>query len=168
MPACQSPDRRAVLVVLLAAAAAWPLSAQGADARVVAFLDRPAGPWVGRAETTPSGPRPYDMTFVRRADGGLEAAASPGASTHHWTFLAAAGGLELTFLSTFAGNREPQRFAPATFAGEEARFTTTKRPDRLEVRVRPGRERLEIDVLRHGRLHVGIRLQRGAGTRREG
>jgi hypothetical protein len=97
------------------------------------------------------------MTFTRAANGRVSAAAKPGNSTHHWTFAAADMHLELTFLTTFGGNREPIGFAPATFAGEEARFTTT-RADELEVRVRPTATRLEIDVLRHGRLHVAIRL----------
>ena len=149
-------------MALLAAGAAITCAerARAEDPRVMAFLDRLVGPWTGRAETTPAGPRPYDMTFVRAADGHITATAEPGNSTHHWTFLAADGGLQLVFLTTFAGNRDPQRFLPAMFAGEEARFATT-RADGLEVRVRPISERLQIDVLRRGRLHVAIQLVKG-------
>jgi hypothetical protein len=144
---------------LLAAGAAITCGdrARAEDPRATAFLDRLVGPWTGRAETTPAGPRPYDMTFVRTPDSCIKATAEPGNSTHHWTFLAADGRLQLVFLTTFAGNRDPQHFFPATFVGEEARFAT-ERTDGLEVRVRPTAERLEIDVLRRGRLHVAIRL----------
>ncbi len=72
-----------------------------------AFLEALEGAWEGQARVTPVGPRPYDITFVRTASRRLEGHANPGASTHYWTFYEEANTLQLRFLSTFAGNRQP-------------------------------------------------------------
>lgn len=149
-------------MVLLIAAISLPMEAVADERRPAAFLDALIGAWSGRAETTPAGPRPYDMTFERLPDGRVAAIANPGRSRHHWWFGASKGRLQLTFLTTFAGNREPQVFLPATFTAEAAEFAT-KRADRLTVRVRLQRTRFDIDVMRHGRLHVAIRLVRAQG-----
>lgn len=124
-----------------------------------AFLNRLVGAWTGKAETTPTGPRPYNMTFKRLADGRVAAAAHPGRAIHRWWFGASQSRLHLTFLTTFQGNRVPQRFRPAVFAGEEAVFNTD-RADRLTVRVLLRRDSLSINVYRRDRLHVAIRLLR--------
>ena len=146
----------AILITLLATTTSSD-GAHAGDPHVTAFLKGLIGSWTGRAETTPVGPRPYDMTFKRLADGRTAATANPGRSVHHWWFSATNGRLHLTFLTTFQGNRDPQQFLPATFKTDEAVFATN-RTDRLMVRVLLRHERLQIDVLRHGRLHIAIRL----------
>ena len=148
----------AVLTAVLVTVAPYD-SAPAGDANATGWLDGLIGSWAGRADTTPVGPRPYDMTFKRLADGRIAAMANPGRAIHHWWFSQARGRLHLTFLTTFQGNREPQPFLPATFESGKAIFTT-RRADRLSVHVLLRHRRLAIDVLRHGRLHVAIRLNR--------
>ena len=128
--------------------------------RTRAFLNGIVGAWKGRAVTTPSGPRPYDMTFTRQSNTSVTATANPGNSQHHWTFSISKGQLHLSFLSTFRGNRTPRRFLPAIFEKQESVFRT-KRPDHLTVRIRLTSECLNINVFRHARLHVAIKLVRG-------
>ncbi len=128
--------------------------------RAAKFLGGIVGAWNGRAVTTPSGSRPYDMTFTEQTGVGVTATANPGNSRHRWTFYVADGQLHLTFLSTFRGNRTPRRFSPATFEEQEVVFRT-KRSDRLTVRIRLTENRLDVNVFRHSRLHVAIELTRG-------
>ena len=130
------------------------------SSRTRAFLNGIVGAWNGQAVTTPSGPRPYDMTFTRQSNNSVTATANPGNSQHHWTFSISKGQLHLSFLSTFRGNRTPRRFLPATFE-EQGSVFRTKRPDRLTVRIRLTNECLDINVFRHARLHVAIRSVRG-------
>ena len=127
-----------------------------------AFLKRLSGRWTGQAITTPLGRRPYDMTFATASGGQVAAIAYPRVNTeHHWRFRIAEGRLRLVFLTTFGGNKAPQEFLPAAFVDETAEFRT-ERADRLTVKVRIKEKRLEIDVFRHGGIHVSIRLAKEA------
>ena len=152
---------RAVVVLLMAglAAGACPQRAHADPDRATMFLAMLEGSWSGQAEVTPVGPRPYDMVLARTASGQVEGAAHPGRSIHTWTFFAHDGSLRLSFLTTFAGNRDPIQFQPARWIDEWAVFRAVQ-PDHLEVRVRPESSRLAIDVLLRERLHVSIRLER--------
>ena len=79
----------------------------GAAQSYAALLTGLEGSWQGQARVTPVGPRPYDMTYVRRAPSRVEGQAHLGASTHYWTFYAERDLLRLRFLSTFGGNLQP-------------------------------------------------------------
>lgn len=122
-----------------------------------AFLVSLTGRWIGRAETTPRGSRPYDLHFRQNPDGSLKAIALPGVSEHHWSFSASGGDLYLVFLTTFGGNRTPLYF-PAAVLTEGIAVFTTERADRLTVHVKPDSKTLIINIFRNGRLHVAIRL----------
>jgi hypothetical protein len=150
--------RLVVAAALLALTSLWPTSAR-ADETVRAFLSRLEASWTGSAEITPRGPRPYDMTLARTTDGRMTAAANPGRSVHHWSFYEEGGALRLEFMSTFGGNDQPTRFKQASWIDGAASFRAEK-PDHMVVIVRLSDQRLDIDVMHRGRLHVGIRLTR--------
>jgi hypothetical protein len=122
-------------------------------------LEAMLGGWKGRATTTPRGPRPYDMTFVRQPDGAVAAVAHPGSSAHHWTIRINGTKLDLTFLSTFGGNQTPQRFKPGVIKSDRVIFRTARK-DRLTVTLTPKPRTLAIDIMRFDKLHVAIRLKR--------
>lgn len=147
-----------ILLVLLSitpAAQAQPLDA----GRIDAFLAQLEGSWQGQAVITPMGPRPYDITFQRNAQGHLEGAANPGAALHYWTFYREDQVLKLRFLSTFGGNREPI-FLTATPEANGAWLFRALRPDFLTVRVSAEPQAVIIQVFHHDRLHVEIRLNK--------
>jgi len=124
-----------------------------------AFLTAIEGPWAGQARVTPVGPRPYDMTFVRTAANRLEGEAHPGASTHYWTFYEEEDTLQLRFLSTFAGNRQPL-FLTTTTEEDGTLVFHASSPDFLEVHVAPGGNALTMKIFLRGKPHVEIYLTR--------
>ncbi len=121
------------------------------------FLTALEGVWEGRARVTPIGPRPYNITFVRTATMRLEGQADPGASTHYWTFFEEANKLQLRFLSTFAGNRQPLWLTAIEVRAETMVFRTPQ-PNFLEVHVTPLATTLTLQIFLHGQPHVEIHL----------
>ena len=144
----------AILLVLLAQTA--PLAASD-DA--TAFLSALEGRWHGRAELTPIGPRPYDITFTRTPAQQVAGSAHPGDATHYWTFYADADQLHLRFLTTFAGNRDPVFLDAREWGNDGVLFRAGAAPI-LSVRVNPLADRLLIDVFHWDKPHVAIRLKR--------
>jgi hypothetical protein len=114
---------------------------------------------VGQATVTPAGPRPYDITFIRTAPEQVEGAAHPGASIHYWTFLQAEHALQLRFLSTFAGNRQPLLLSATEIQGDTFVFRTSE-PHFLAVQVTPRADTLTIRIVLRGKPHVAIDLTR--------
>jgi hypothetical protein len=143
----------------------FPLSLQAQDTppqppareRQVAFLAALEGTWVGQATVTPLGPRPYDITFVHTAPGQVEGAAHPGASMHYWTFSQAEHALQLHFLSTFAGNRQPLLLTATEAKGNTFVFHTPE-PHFLAVHVTPRASTLTMRIVLRGKPHVEIDL----------
>jgi hypothetical protein len=123
------------------------------------FLARIEGAWQGQALITPIGPRPYDITFARNAAGEFEGAAEPGDATHIWAFHRNGETLELRFLSTFRGNRQPILMTAADEVDGAVIFSAV-RPAFLQVRIRAESQTLMIRVFHGDRLHVEIRLHR--------
>jgi hypothetical protein len=124
------------------------------------FLSMLAGSWKGRAVITPVGPRPYDIAFVFDDSKRLAGASRPGdVSTHYWTFFVEDNVLKLSFLSTFAGNRQPIYLkANAEEAGTW--FFNTDDVHFLEVRVHPQKLTTRIQIYLRGEHHVEIELIR--------
>lgn len=123
------------------------------------FLGSVEGEWVGKAETTPIGPRPYDISFTHTTPGNVEGSVDTGASIHHWTFFDEAGRLRIRFLSTFGGNREPIFLDVDKRESEGILFRAAERRW-LSVRVLVSAEQLRIDVFHWDEPHVEIRLTR--------
>lgn len=128
--------------------------------RIDGFLAALAGEWAGTAVTTPAGALPYDLDFSRRAEGGVEGAANPGAAIHTWTFYREGAHLRLRFLSTFQGNRDPMLLTAQGEIDEGTMVFRAERPALLRVLVKIGEGDATIRVLHHERLHVEIRLSR--------
>ena len=124
-----------------------------------ALFDRLAGAWNGRASVTPVGPRPYDIRFERRDRNWIYGSAEPGAAIHHWGFYCRDGGLQLRFLSTFRGNRDPTLLDAVEISDDRLVFQA-REPEFLRVVVTPGREQSRFEVLHHGKRHVLIKLER--------
>ena len=118
------------------------------------------GRWVGQADVTPIGPRPYDITFRPTSQGRVEGSTNPSrSSTHYWAFYEENGELRIRFLTTFAGNRDPIFLNAKEWDNAGVLFRATE-PTLLSVRVLPTPDRLSIDVYHWDRLHVSIRLKR--------
>ena len=135
---------------------AQTLEAEGCIAR---FLSGVQGEWVGRAQTTPIGPRRYDISFAETTAGTVDGQAQTGASTHYWSFFNEAGNLRIRFLSTFGGNQEPIFLDVAKREVGGILFRAARLP-LLSVRVFMSAERLDIDVFHWNEPHVEIRLAR--------
>ncbi|MDH3695387.1 MAG: hypothetical protein OER96_12545 [Gammaproteobacteria bacterium] len=128
--------------------------------RPAVFIAAIEGQWVGRAEVTPIGPRPYNITFRRTSQGRVEGSTNPGRSaTHYWAFYEENGDLRISFLTTFAGNRDPI-FLDAKDWDDNGVLFRAKEPRLLSVRVLSTPDRLLIDVYHWDRPHVSIRLKR--------
>ena len=123
------------------------------------FLSALEGEWIGRAGTTPIGPRPYDISFMQTAPGIVVGSVDTGASIHHWKFFEEDGRLRIRFLSTFGGNREPI-FLDVDEREDEGILFRAARPPLLSVRVSVSPEPLRIEVFHWNEPHVEIRLTR--------
>ena len=146
-------------LILLVIAAAGRAQDPHVELDPARFLQALTGSWTGKAERTPIGPRPYDITFAATAAGRVTGSAHPGRAIHHWTFYYADDRLRLEFLSTFAGNREPIRLHAAEHDARGVLFRA-RDPALLSVRVSPMANRLHLDVFHWDRPHVSIRLRR--------
>lgn len=146
-----------ILVVLTLSL--WSSVLADAFATPEEFLAMLEGNWVGKAEVTPIGPRPYDITFVRATPVRLEGVANPGGARHFWLFYEEAGDIRLRFLSTFAGNQTPTYLDVIDWSGGAVVFRA-RNPTFLKVRVQQQGRHLNIDVFHRDRLHVAIRLSR--------
>lgn len=140
-----------------------PAQGDEAEGWIDRFLSAIEGEWIGQAETTPIGPRPYDISFTETAPGNVEGSVDTGASTHYWTFFDEAGRLRIRFLSTFGGNREPI-FLDVDKRESEGIVFRAARPPLLSVRVSLSPEQLRIDVFHWDEPHVEIRLTRPASS----
>ena len=146
--------------IVLALGSRVPLAGDDdAEGGIDRFLSALEGEWIGRAETTPIGPRPYDISFAETAPGKVEGSVDTGASVHHWTFFDDRGRLRIRFLSTFGGNREPIFLDVDQREGAAILFRAAQ-PPLLSVRVSPSPEQLRIDVFHWDEPHVEIRLTR--------
>jgi len=152
-----------IAINALASCAAQADSPPDASDRIAAFLAAVEGKWEGKAAVTPIGPRPYDITFRRNATGDLEGSAQPGGATHVWTFRQEGRSLQLRFLSTFRGNRQPILLLLQDEVDGEWVFQAVQ-PVFLKVRIRIETREMVIRVLHHDRLHVEIRLRRLQGS----
>ncbi len=135
-----------------------PLTLEHMDA----FFTELEGDWRGRAVTTPVGPRPYDIVFLRNASDQLEGAAHPGAAIHYWTFQREDGAIKLRFLTTFGGNRQPLRLKATTEQDNAVIFQATQ-PNFLRVHVKVLSSKATIRILLRGKPHVEIRLLKFEG-----
>lgn len=146
-----------LLLIPFMSVSAWPECRTDND--VQALFDRLSGAWHGEAVTTPLGPLRYDIHFTRREPFWIYGKAEPGAADHHWGFYCDGGELWMRFLSTFRGNREPTLLEAITITRAEIQFRA-KKPDFLQVKVRPGLNHSQFEVLHHGERHVLIELKR--------
>lgn len=122
------------------------------------FLSALEASWQGRAELTPIGPRPYDITFERSGD--RKVIGSTGnATVHHWAFYQQDNNLTIRFLSTFGGNRDPI-YLHAEESDESGVLFRAIQPELLSVRVSVSARLLSIDVFHWDQPHVSIRLTR--------
>jgi hypothetical protein len=120
------------------------------------FLSALQASWQGRAELTPVGPRPYDITFEGNANGEVNGFTGD-AVVHHWRFYQQDNNLTIRFLSTFGGNTEPV-FLHAREWDERGVLFRAKEPELLSVRVSVSSDLLLIDVFHWDEPHVSIRL----------
>ena len=128
------------------------------DNQIEQFLNALEGEWVGRAEMTPIGPRPYDLHFKRNSQGQVEG--STGTSTiHYWMFFEEQDRLVIRFLSTFGNNQEPTFLDAEKWDGEAVYFQA-REPELLTLKVSIPAQTLSIDVLHWNKPHVSIRLKR--------
>ncbi len=125
------------------------------------FLTNITGAWRGNAVLTPVGPLPYDITFTRMGDNGVEGAADPGAAIHYWRFVKQEDGVKLRFLSTFRGNTEPIYLLARSRLGKAVVFRALD-PSYLEVHVSLAARDSFIRVLLRDELHVEILLENDA------
>jgi len=161
LPGVSVDGPKSFIALLLLTAVIWGSSvAENANeaTQSESFLAALEATWRGRAEVTPIGPRPYDITFERKKDGRVEG--STGASTvHYWTFYRQKNALVIRFLSTFGGNRDPI-FLYAGLWGESGVLFKAKGPELLSVRVSFPSNLLSINVYHWDKPHVSIRLTR--------
>ena len=135
------------------------LSSEQAE-RTKQFLSATEGDWVGRAELTPIGPRPYNIKISKIGVEKIKGTAVTGTNTeHHWTFFTHNDRLRIRFLTTFAGNDEPVYLDVAKWESDSILFRATN-PELLSVRVSVTNTHLNINVYHWDKPHVEIRLTR--------
>lgn len=154
--------RQLLAAGLLLSLASYSIPAQSVEQEkwIEQFLIALEGDWIGRAELTPIGPRPYNIRFAQTASGKVEGSVATGANTtHYWTFFKDTDRLRIRFLSTFAGNEKPTFLDVDTLESEAILFRAAD-PPLLSVRVSVSSERLHINVYHWDKPHVEIRLTR--------
>ncbi|MCG7978276.1 MAG: hypothetical protein N0E58_09085 [Candidatus Thiodiazotropha endolucinida] len=119
------------------------------------------GSWDGQAIETPVGPVDYDIIFQQCSDSLVAGMADLRPSDHYWQFRNEPDKLELTFLSTFAGNREPVKLLVSRKTGSSIDFYAPELP-LLTMSISINEPIIDIRVFHHHKPHVHIRLSRQA------
>lgn len=122
------------------------------------FIKNIQANWKGCAISTPVGPRPYDIHFVKAASGHVNGMADPGpVSNHHWSYQLEGDVLWLRFLSTFRGNDQPI-WLSAIDQDKNTIIFRSKRVRKLRVEVSLIGKEHKIEIYLHEKPHVSIRL----------
>ena len=128
------------------------------------FIQSVQGNWKGCAVSTPIGPRPYDIHFIKKTSGHIEGVADPGqASDHYWSYQLEEGVLWLKFLSTFRGNEDPTWLSAIERRNNTIVFRS-KRVRKLKVEVTLLDNKQNIDIFLNEKPHVSIRLEKSSGN----
>ena len=138
-------------------------SAQPQSQPYADFIQSVYGNWKGCAVTTPIGPRPYDIHFIKKTSGHIEGVADPGeASDHYWSYQLEEGVLWLKFLSTFRGNEDPTWLSAVERRNNTIVFRS-KRVRKLKVEVKLLDNKQNIEIFLYEKPHVSIRLEKSSG-----